>query len=215
VRDTLTRRDLGPDGPSGEKTISTPFSVFFQFAASSNERFLIVAGRLDSSNVTREERDGIFLLDLDSGHFDRVAPYASLGQDTRCLNVDDSGKMIVFEDNKTVVLFRKKDGKFILSAHHPGQFPALFPADGHYLYWDRGLLLLSEVEAPRELISLKNVVGAIRVSPDSEFVAFGIDVYGDLSSSKLRICDLKTLECVDGPLYDDFIAGRETFWIYN
>jgi hypothetical protein len=82
-----------------------------------------------------------------------------------------------------------------------------------FVYADRTELILNTGESRRELLSAPNVVGSIRVSPDSAFVAFGIDLFGDLSSTQLRICDLKTLACVDGPKYSDWIAARETFWV--
>jgi hypothetical protein len=72
---------------------------------------------------------------------------------------------------------------------------------------------LKDQKASRTLLSVRNVVGGIRVSPDAQFVAFGIDLSGDLSTSQLNVCELSTQSCVAGPKYTDFIAGRETFWI--
>ena len=54
------------------------------------------------------------------------------------------------------------------------------------------------------------VVGGIRVSPDGKFLAFGEGFSG---YTRLRICELGTRTCQEGPTYTEWIAGRETFWI--
>ena len=64
----------------------------------------------------------------------------------------------------------------------------------------------------RELLPAPKLVGGIRVSPDGRFVAFGVDEYGDLSETHLRICELNLKACMDGPKYTEWIAGKETYW---
>ena len=80
-----------------------------------------------------------------------------------------------------------------------------FYANDESLLWDNG-------KSKREILSATHVIGAIRVSPDANFVAFGVGVERD-GETQLRVCDLRTKACVNDPRYVDWIAGRETFWI--
>ncbi len=213
VHDTLIRRQLTSSGAGPEEAVPVPFSAFFQFAVSSNEAFLVIAGRLQDPTVDKDKRDGIFVFDRRTGALDRIAPYTSLGQDVRSLNVDDRGDVVIYEDKGNVLTFTGTGGSRELASHHPGKFPALMPDGRGYIYTDGRQLILHEREAERVLLKVPNVVGAIRVSPNSQFIAFGVDLFGDLSSTKLRVCELKAMTCEDGPRYADWIAGRETFWI--
>ncbi len=213
VRDTLIRRELTSAGAGPEETISVPFTALFQFAVSPNERFFVIAGRLQDTNVDKEKRDAIFVLDRKTGALDRIALYASLGQDVRSLNVGDKGDLVIYEDKGAVLTFTGAGGNRRLASRHSGRFPALMPDGGGYIYAESAQLILDEGETKRDLWSVPNLVGAIRVSPDSHFIAFGIDLFGDLSSTQLRVCELKTRGCENGPKYADWIAARETFWI--
>ena len=120
---------------------------------------------------------------------------------------------MIYEDKGVVLTFTGSNGELAQTAHHPGILPVLMPDGRGYIYADGAQLFLNTDGSSRQLLSVRNLVGAIRVSPDSAFIAFGIDHFGDLSSTQLRICELKTLDCVDGPKYWEWVAGRETFWI--
>jgi hypothetical protein len=81
-----------------------------------------------------------------------------------------------------------------------------------YFYANAESLILDDGKSKREILHATHVIGAIRVSPDASFVAFGVGVEQD-GETQLRVCDLRTKACVNGPRYVDWIAGRETFWI--
>jgi hypothetical protein len=207
-RDILIRRSL--EGAGGdEEIVSSPLVNIFRCAISTNERFMIIAGRLKDPAVS-EPRDGIFLLDRSDGRVQYVAPFpnAGLNEDIRSLNVSDQGN-VVYEDDGTIATF-VGEKRLTLAKRHAGKFPTLMPDGQAYLYADRGRLVLNDRKADRELLRIPEIVGAIRVSPDGNFVAFGVESGGD---TQLRICELCTQNCVDGPKYYDWIAGRETFWI--
>ncbi len=213
VFDTLIKREVTPTGPSPEEIIPTPFIVLFQFAVSSNERFIVVAGRLQDSTIGEDQRDGIFLWDRMGSSVRPLASYESRSQDIRSFNVDDAGDEIIYEDNATVMVLKGSNGHLVLTDHHAGKFPVLIPDRHAYMYSDLGKLILNDGEKSHELLDVSNLVGAIRVSPDARFVAFGLDPAGNLGLTQLRICELKTLACVNGPEYNDWIAARETYWI--
>lgn len=101
-------------------------------------------------------------------------PNGGLNEAIRSLNVSDTGNFLVYEDGGTVnVLTESRQGRR-QTARHPGQFPALMPDRAAYVYVDHGWLILKENESTRELLPVADVVGAIRISPDGRFVAFGI-----------------------------------------
>ena len=75
-RDTLIKRELTPSGAGPEQVIPVPFIVLFQFAVSSNERFMVVAGRLEDPTLEKGYRDGIFVLDRSTDGVHPIAPYA-------------------------------------------------------------------------------------------------------------------------------------------
>jgi hypothetical protein len=174
---------------------------------------MVIAGRLQDQKVDKDKRDGIFVLDRNTDTIHQIVPYASRSQDVRSLNVGDRGDLVIYEDKGFVLTYTGANGELAPIGRQPGNFPVLMPDGQGFVYADRTELILNTGESRRELLSAPNVVGSIRVSPDSAFVAFGIDLFGDLSSTQLRICDLKTLACVDGPKYSDWIAARETFWV--
>ena len=211
--DTLVRRELQASGPREEEIVPIPFTNLFQFAVSPNESFMVIAGRLQDPSVPRDKRDGIFVLNRKTGGLHPIAPYASLSQDIRSFNVSDDGDRVIYEDNGSVMIFSGPGGQTVSKDHHPGKLPALMPDGRGYVYLGGSELILNDGQTKRQLLSVSNVVGAIRVSPEAQFIAFGVDLFGDLSLSQLRICEVKTLACVDGPKYTDWIAGRETFWI--
>ena len=207
-RDILIRRSLvGAVGD--EEIISSPLVNVFRCAVSTNERFMIIAGRLKDPAVS-EPRDGVFLFDRSDGRVGYVAPLpkAGLNEDIRSLNVSDQGN-VVYEDDGTIATFAGEK-RVVLAERHPGKFPVLMPDGQAYVYANRARLILNDWKAERELLRIPEIVGAIRVSSDGNFVAFGVESGGD---TQLRICELSTRNCVDGPKYYDWIAGRETFWI--
>jgi len=208
-RDTLIRRSL--EGAGGdEEIISLPLVNIFRCAVSTNERFMIIAGRLKDPAVGTL-RDGIFILDRSNGEVQYVAPYPKAGsnEDIRSLNVSDQGNVVLYEDAGIIVAF-VGEKRLTFAERHPGKFPVLMPDGQAYVYADRGRLILNDRKAEREVLRIPEIAGAIRVSPDGNFVAFGVESGGD---TQLRICELSTQKCVDGPKYQDWIAGRETFWI--
>jgi hypothetical protein len=211
--DTLIRRELQASQPGPEEIVPAPFSSLFQFAVSPNERFMVIAGRLAEPDVAKDKRDGIFLLNRTAGSVHPIAPYASLSRDIRSFNVSDAGDTVIYEDNETVMIFTGLGGHLTLTDHHAGKLPVLMPDGQEYVYSDRGQLISNKGKARRELLSISNVVGAIRISPDGQFMAFGVDPLGNLASTELKICELKTLACVNGPTYTESIAGREAFWL--
>jgi len=213
VFDTLIRRELKPSGPASEEIVPVPFAVLFQFAVSSNERFMVIAGRPKDSGTEGDERDGLFLLDRTDVSVRPVAPYEALSQGVRSLNVNDLGDRVIYEDNGTVMVFAGVDGLLRLADHHAGTLPVLMPDQRGYIYSFRGQLILKDGQKRHELLNASDVVGAIRVSPDGQFIAFGVDLFHNLNLTRLTICDLKERTCMEGPKYSDWIAGRETYWI--
>jgi hypothetical protein len=213
VFDTLIRRGLEKSGATTEEILPVPFTALFQFAVSPNERFMVIAGRLQDPSVEKDKRDGIFLVTRNTGSVHPIAPYPSLSQDFRSFNVSDAGDRVIYEDKETVMIFTGSDGHLTLTDHHAGKLPVLMPDGRGYIYSDRGQLILNDGKAKRELLRIPNVVGAIRISPDAQFMAFGVDPSGNLASTELKICELKTLACTDGRTYTDWIAGQETFWL--
>jgi hypothetical protein len=208
-RDTLIRRSL--EGVGGdEEIVSSPLLNVFRCAVSTNERFMIVAGRVKDPSVG-EQRDGIFLLNRRDGSIQSVAPFPDAGRNESIgsFNVNDRGNIVVYEDAGTVTKFTGET-RLALTERHPGKFPVLMPDGEAYLYADQGWLTLSDRNGKHEVLRIPEVMGAIRVSPDGNFIAFGMESGGD---TQLRICELKTQNCMDGPKYYDWIAGRETFWI--
>jgi len=212
IEDILVRRPLitGTVGP--EEIVNTPFVNIFQFSVSSNEEYLVIAGRL--RHATEGNRDAIFLFKRNDGTSKYVAPYASLSENIRSLNVAERGDLVIFENRGIVTKFEASGGPLVLAEQHPGQFPTLIPHEHRYLYVDRGWLMADDGKGgKRELIRAPSVVGAIRVSPDGRFIAFGEDLFGDSRLTRLRICEIDSKNCADGPDYLEWIAGRETFWI--
>jgi hypothetical protein len=207
--DALVRRALGESvGP--EESIATPMANYFQFAVSPNETFMLIGGRL--KNAPKGQADGLFLLNMKSGGIEFVAQYprAGLNEDIRSLNVSDGADIILYEDGGTVLRYTRSELHITLAERHSGHFPALMPDGKSYVYADHGWLMLSAGGEKRELIRAPTVVGAIRVSPDGGLAAFGT---GSIEYSHLRVCELDAKACADGPGYDEWIAGRETFWL--
>jgi Tol biopolymer transport system component len=196
-----------------EQVISVPFDNLFQIGVSQNEQFIAIAGRAQVAVAPNDRRDGIYLFNRNTGDVKYLAQYDSRSESVGSLSVSDRGDLLVFEEKGTVLLFGGSDGQLTLIDHHPGRLPTLLPDGSGYIFSYRGRLILTNDVTKRQLFSVPSVVGAIRVSPDSQFVAFGVDLSGDLSSTQLRICEVKTLTCVEGPKYSDWIAGRETFWM--
>jgi hypothetical protein len=212
VEDTLLRRPVTPSGVGPEEVINSPFVNIFQFSVSSNERYLAVAGRL--RDAVEGKRDAIFLFNRSAGTAQFVAPYASLAQDIRSLNVSDGGDLVIYEDRGTVMRFEAPGGRLALVDHHPGRLPVLMPRDHGYIYAEGERLVLNDGKGVRhELIRASKIVGGIRVSPDGHFLAFGMDIFGNLGITQLRICELDSQDCADGPKYEESIAGQGTFWI--
>lgn len=211
--DTLIRREVSPAGMGPEEVISTPFDNVFQCAPSQNEKFIAIAGRPRRNSTAKDTEDGVFLFDRDRGSIQYLAPYNNRSEDIHSLNVNDHGDLVLYEDKGTILTFATPSGQPTLINRHPGRLPVLLPEGQGYIYSDRGQLILADGTTKHQLFSAPNVVGGIRLSPDAHFVAFGVDLSGDLSSSQLKVCELNTLACVDGPKYSDWIAGRETFWI--
>jgi WD40 repeat protein len=211
--DTLIRRGLQHLIAGPEQVISVPFDNLFQIGVSQNEQFIAIAGRAQVAVAPNDRRDGIYLFNRNTGDVKYLAQYDSRSESVGSLSVSDRGDLLVFEEKGTVLLFGGSDGQLTLIDHHPGRLPTLLPDGSGYIFSYRGRLILTNDVTKRQLFSVPSVVGAIRVSPDSQFVAFGVDLSGDLSSTQLRICEVKTLTCVEGPKYSDWIAGRETFWM--
>ena len=208
----LVRRSLaGEGGP--EETISSAFKIIQYCAVSRSERFVAIAGRLRGS-APSAERDGIYVLNRDTGSVVKVAGFANAGlnESILSLNVSDRGDVVVYEERGDVV---RLDASRPASGpeRHRGQFPVLMPGDQAYIFADHGWLLWKDGSGSRELVPVPKVAGGVRVSPDGHFVAFGVSAAGDLDYTRLRVCDLDSRSCVDGPKYVDWVAGRETFWI--
>jgi hypothetical protein len=147
-----------------------------------------------------------------SGGIEFVAPYprAGLNEDIRSLNVSDGADIILYEDGGNVLRYTRSDKGIELAERHPGHFPALMPDGESYVYAEHGWLMLSRGKEKRGAIRAPTVLGAVRISPDGRFAAFGT---GSIEYSHLRVCELDRSVCVDGPGYDEWIAGRETFWL--
>ncbi len=209
--DTLIRRELQKYGAGPEEIISIPFENVFQFAVSPNEKLMVIAGRLRDTSSPKENRDGIFFLNRNTGDLRQIAPYASLSEQIRSFNVGDQG-LVVYEDNGTIMAFAGSKALAKLVEYRRGQLPALLPDGQSYVYTTGGLLMLDNGKSKLEVLSAPGVIGAIRVSPDGNFIAFGVGVERD-GETQLRVCELRTKACVDGPRYSEWIAGRETFWI--
>ena len=109
--------------------------------------------------------------------------------------------------------FTRKEGRLQQRERHPGQFPVLMPNGEAYVYADHGWLVSNDSKVKRNLFRVPDVVGGIRVSPDDRFVAFGVKADRHTMLSHIEICELSSKVCVAGPEYDEWIPGRETFWI--
>jgi hypothetical protein len=165
-------------------------------------------------NAAEGKRDAIFLFERSGGSVRFVAPYASLAQDVRSLNVSDGGDLVIYEDRGTVMRFEGSVGPLVLVRRHPGQLPVLMPHGRGYVYAEGAWLISNDGRGSRrDLIRASRVVGGIRISPDGRFLAFGEDPRGNMGITQLRICELDSLACVNGPEYGESIAGQETFWI--
>jgi hypothetical protein len=211
-KDTLIRREIGESiGP--EEIIPTPFAAIFQCAVSRNEKFILVAGRL--GEAATKKRDGIYLLTKGSPNAEFVAPYpgAGLNGAIRSLNVNDDGDVVVYEDAGSIVELVGSGKHRVVTALHSGAFPTLM-ADGRtYLYCEDGRLIEGGGKLRRSILKVPEIRGGIRTIPDGKFVAFGMNVAGEPGITQLRICELTSRKCVDGPKYSEWVAGRETFWI--
>jgi hypothetical protein len=210
VEDFLIRRSLEGFQVGPEETIENPFINFFQFAVSEDEKFMVVAGRL--RGAPKATRDGIFLFKRGERSALYIAPYESLNEKIRSLNVSNGGNLVIYEDDGTVMKFELSNGYFALTDHHPGQLPALVPNGHRYIYANDGELLLSDGSVKHRLLPASNIVGAIRVSPNGEFVAFGEDPAGNLGETRLTVCHVQSKTCLVARKYSARIAGRETFW---
>jgi hypothetical protein len=213
-RAILIKRTL--DGPGGsEEIVSSHFKIVQQCAVSQNETFALIAGRLKDAGPEQSNSDGIFLLNRSNGIIEYVAPFenAGLNESTRSLNVGDRGDLVVYEESGAIVRLTRMRGCFSATERHPGQLPALMPSGEAYVYVDHDRLIWSDGKVQRDLMRVRNVVGGVRVSPDGHFVAFGVDASGPATSRHLEICELNAKACVAGPAYDEWIPGRETFWI--
>jgi len=209
--DTLIRRELRSSDASSEEIIFVPFEALSQFAVSPNERLMVIAGRFREPNAPGKKQDGIFLLDRETGNVQPIASYDSLSVQIRSFNVSDHGA-VIYEDDGAIVTFERLEGRTNRVERHPGRLPALMPNGQGYFYANAESLILDDGKSKREILHATHVIGAIRVSPDASFVAFGVGVEQD-GETQLRVCDLRTKACVNGPRYVDWIAGRETFWI--
>ena len=208
VRRPLTGSSLGP-----EEVVVSPFQNVFAGAVSQNEKYMVVVGRLrDISAETRTNRDGVYLWDRSTKAVRRVAsaPDAGLTEDIRSLSVNDKGDLVVYESRGEVLRFAASGSRLTQADQHHGRFPVLMPGGVAYVYWDRGWLMMNDAKGKHELLPVENVVGAIRVSPTGGLVAFGVESGGN---SSLRICEIQTRICLDGPNYRDWIPGRETYWM--
>jgi hypothetical protein len=211
VEDILIRRSLKGSQIGPEENVDTPFIGIFQFAVSEDEKFMVVAGRL--RNEPTATYDAIFLFNKDKQSVEYVAPYASLNNGkVRSLNVSNGGNLVVYEDDGTIRKYERSNTHLTLTDHHPGQLPVLMPNGHGYIYANHGELLLNDGSVKR-LLPVSNIVGAIRVSPNGEFVAFGEDPSGHLGLMHLRVCDLESKACVEGREYSERIPGRETYWL--
>jgi hypothetical protein len=209
--DTLIRRELQKSGASSEEIISVPFDNVFQLAVSPNEKLLVIAGRLRDPGAPGAKQDGIFLLDRKVGNVRTIAPYASLSVQIRSFNVSDQGR-VIYEDNGTIMAFMGSEARPKLIELHRGRLPVLKPNGGGYFYASDESLILNDGKSKRELFSAIHVVGAIRISPDANFIAFGVGAEQG-GETQLRVCEMQSKACVNGPKYSEWIAGRETFWI--
>jgi hypothetical protein len=144
-----------------------------------------------------------------------VAPFenAALNESVRSLNVADRGDMVLYEQSGLVVRMARVQGHFVSARHDTGRFPTLMPSEKAYVYIDHGWLVWSDGNVKRELLRVPKVIGGVRVSPDGRFVAFGVDASAPAGLTHLRICELNSGTCVQGPAYDEWLPGRETFWI--
>lgn len=209
--DTLVRRELAN---GSEETLPTPFVNFFQYAVSPGGEYIVTAGRRKASERPRDWTDGIFLFSLHSGRLEWIAPYngASFNRDIRSLNVADGGNVVIYEEAGTVLRWTRINGRLVEADRHPGEFPVLLPNGDAYLYIHNGRLLRRAENEQRDLFVMPQVVGALRVSPDGLFVAFGTQIRSG-EGTQLRVCEINSGACADGPTYSQWIAGRETFWI--
>ncbi|HVP00541.1 MAG TPA: hypothetical protein VMT15_20855 [Bryobacteraceae bacterium] len=210
-KDTLLRRVIGAS-IGREEVIPIPFVAIFQCAASPNEKLILIAGRLSEGS---DKRDGIFLVQRGDGKAEFVAPYVGggLNESIRSLNVNDQGDMIVYEDGGSIVEFAGPRGHWTVGARSAGRFPALMPDGRTYVYSDNGWLIENVGKERHRLFRLPEITGAIRASPDGGLIEFGTRSPRKSSITQLRICELRSGDCVDGPKYSEWIAGREAFWI--
>lgn len=211
--DTLLKRTIGSASVGPEEAIAIAFINVDQCAVCSNQTFMAVAGRL--RDQPPDKRDGVFLLNEAVDKVDPIALYSSevLNRDIRSLSVNDGGDVVLYEDAGAVMRYTRSGSGWTLTERHPGQFPTLMPNGKAYLYVTDRLLMLADREGKHELLRVSSVVGGVRVSPDGNFVAFGEGTGAAGSYSRLRICDLRTHMCIDGPKGTEWIAGLETFWI--
>lgn len=210
-KDTLVRRAIGAS-IGREEVIAVPFAAIFQCAVSPNEASLLIAGRFADGPA---KRDGIFLVQRGDSKAKFVAPYAGAGlnESIGSLNVNDRGDVIVYEDGGSIVELAGPGGRWTVSARRAGRFPALMPDGRTYVYSDNGWLIENVGKKGHRLFRLPELVGAIRASPDGELIIFGTRTPKESSLTQLRVCELRSGDCVDGPKYSERIAGRETFWI--
>jgi hypothetical protein len=211
--DTLIRRTLTGSSVGPEEILSSPFQNVFSGAASPSEKYMLIVGRSrEPSTLPWASRDGVYLWDRSTNAVGRVAaaPNAGLTEDFKSLNVNDRGDIIVYEDRGEVKRLAASGSQLTQTEQYSGRFPTLMPDGKSYLYWDHGWLMMSDANGKHEVLPVENMVGGLRVSPAGGLVAFGVDSRG---GSSLRICEIKTKTCLDGPVYVDWIAGRETFWI--
>ena len=212
--DTIIRRSLGRL-IGMEEVVVTPFANVFQCAISLNERYLLVAGRLKDPGVPEQERDGIFLFDRRSEGLQFVAPWVDAGMNSsvRSLNVDNRGETVIYEDAGFVVKLVHAHGRFREALRNPGHFPAMLPGQSAYVFADHDWIVGADGQARRGLLRKAGVLGGIRPSPDAKFLAFGVQSDQHTTAPHLDVCELASRRCVAGPKYDEWIPGRETYWM--
>lgn len=213
-RDTVLRRTLHDDvGP--EELVLTPFANVFRWGVSQDERLMIIAGRLKDRGPGDPKRDGLFLLRRATGEAEYVAPWekGGLNSSVRSLNVSNRGELVVYEDGGTIVTLRRLNGAFKADMRHPGQLPALMADGNAYVFAQHGSIVWSDGRTSKDILPARNVMGGIRPSPGGDFIAFGTSSDEHKAAPHLDVCEVASKTCVAGPNYDDWVPGRETYWV--
>jgi len=208
--DTLVRRGFTPSGPGEEEVLDSPFVNIVDLGVSRKGTMMLIVGRPQSAG--RGSGDGIFLYNRGSHDLSFIEGLSLSDNEVSALNVNEDGSMLLYQEGKFVKTVIRSNGRVTFSGSHAGRFPVLMPDGQSYIYENSGKIILRRRSESRTLIAQERVVGGIRLSPDARFIAFGIDLYGNLGDTQLSICDVATPLCVRGPVYVDRIAGRATYW---